>query len=231
MMTTEPLFIAIAPGIALALIIYLTDWHEREPLRLLIKLFAIGFISAIPTAIIEQGLLMLNPFTGILAIAFIAFLVAGFTEELVKRHLVIRYALNRVEFDERLDGIIYAVFIALGFATAENINYVVFAFASNPYVGIYRGLISVPAHMLFAITMGYYISLSKFSIETGLKRAYLRKALIMPFLLHGIFDFILMAQMDIVLIAFIPFTIYLWVTSMKKLNAYYRDSKNNHRLH
>jgi protease PrsW len=231
MMTTEPLFIAIAPGIALALIIYLTDWHEREPLRLLIKLFAIGFISAIPTAIIEQGLLMLNPFTGILAIAFIAFLVAGFTEELVKRHLVIRYALNRVEFDERLDGIIYAVFIALGFATAENINYVVFAFASNPYVGIYRGLISVPAHMLFAITMGYYISLSKFSIETGLKRAYLRKALIMPFLLHGIFDFILMAQMDIVLIAFIPFIIYLWVTSMKKLNAYYRDSKNNHRLH
>jgi protease PrsW len=231
MMTTEPLFIAIAPGIALALIIYLTDWHEREPLRLLIKLFAIGFISVIPTAIIEQGLLMLNPFTGILAIAFIAFLVAGFTEELVKRHLVIRYALNRVEFDERLDGIIYAVFIALGFATAENINYVVFAFASNPYVGIYRGLISVPAHMLFAITMGYYISLSKFSIETGLKRAYLRKALIMPFLLHGIFDFILMAQMDIVLIAFIPFTIYLWVTSMKKLNAYYRDSKNNHRLH
>jgi len=231
MLTAQPLFIAIAPGIALALIIYLTDWHDREPLKLLIKLFAIGFIAVMPTAIIEQGLLMLNPFTGILAIAFIAFLVAGFTEELVKRHLVIRYALNRVEFDERLDGIIYAVFVALGFATAENINYVVFAFASNPYVGIYRGLISVPAHMLFAITMGYYISLSKFSIEPGLKSAYLRKALIVPFLLHGIFDFILMAQMDIILLAFVPFTIYLWVTSMKKLNAYYRDSKNNHPHH
>jgi protease PrsW len=230
-MNTEPLFIAIAPGIALALIFYLTDWHEREPIRLLIKLFALGFIAVIPTAVIEQGLLMLNPFTGILSIAFIAFLVAGFTEELVKRHLVIRYALNSVEFDERLDGIIYAVFVALGFATAENINYVVFAFSSNPYVGIYRGLVSVPAHMLFAITMGYYISLSKFSVETGLKRAYLRKALVMPFLLHGIFDFILMAQMDIVLLAFIPFIIYLWVTNMKKLNAYYRDSKNNHRPH
>lgn len=231
MMTTQPLLIAIAPGIALALIIYLTDWHEREPLRLLLKLFAIGFIAVIPTAIIEQGLLMLNPFTGILSIAFIAFLIAGFTEELVKRHLVIRYALNSVEFNERLDGIIYSVFVALGFATAENINYVVFAFASNPYVGVYRGIISVPAHMLFAITMGYYISLSKFSIDTGLKRAYLRKALVMPFLFHGIFDFILMAQMDIVLLAFIPFTIYLWVTNLKKLTSYYIDSKNNHRQH
>jgi protease PrsW len=40
-----------------------------------------------------------------------------------------------------------------------------------------------------------------------------------------------MAQMDIVLLAFIPFIIYLWVTNMKKLNAYYRDSKNNHRRH
>ncbi|MBP1743283.1 MAG: PrsW family intrarane metalloprotease [Firmicutes bacterium] len=229
-MLSEPLIIAVAPGIALALIAYLTDWHDREPVRLLLMLFAIGFIAVIPTAIIEQTLLVFNPFTGLLSIAFIAFLVAGLTEELVKRKVVTRFALYRPEFNEKLDGIIYSVFVALGFATAENIEYVVFAFASNPYVGIYRGVVSVPAHMLFAITMGYYISLSKFSTEQGLKSAYLRKALTVPALLHGIFDFILMSQMDIVLLAFIPFILYLWVANMKKLNSYYKDSKNNHHL-
>ena len=227
-MLSEPFIIAIAPGIALALIAYLTDRHDREPAGLLLKLFAIGFIAVIPTALIEQGLLMLNPFTGILSIAFIAFVVAGFTEELVKRTVVTRFALHRMEFNEKLDGIIYSVFVALGFATAENIEYVVFAFATNPFIGLYRGVISVPAHMLFAITMGYYISLSKFSVEPVAKRAYLMKALSVPALLHGIFDFILMAQMDILLLAFIPFVIYLWVTNMKKLNSYYKDSKNNH---
>lgn len=227
-MFSEPLFIAVAPGVALALLVYLADWHEREPLRLLLKLFALGFVAVLPTAFIEQLLLTFNPFTGLLAIAFISFAVAGFIEEFIKRWVVLRYAYNSVEFNERLDGIIYAVFVALGFATAENIEYVVYAFANTPYIGLYRGVISVPAHMLFAITMGYYLSLAKFSMDPVLKSAYLRKSLTIPLLLHGVFDFILMSQMEIAFFVFIPFIIYLWVTNMKKLNAYYNDSKNNH---
>ncbi len=227
-MFSEPLFIAVAPGVALALLVYLADWHEREPLRLLLKLFALGFVAVLPTAFIEQLLLMFNPFTGLLAIAFISFAVAGFIEEFIKRWVVLRYAFNSVEFNERLDGIIYAVFVALGFATAENIEYVVYAFANTPYIGLYRGVISVPAHMLFAITMGYYLSLAKFSMDPALKSVYLRKSLTMPLLLHGVFDFILLSQMEIAFFVFIPFIIYLWITNMKKLNAYYNDSKNNH---
>jgi RsiW-degrading membrane proteinase PrsW (M82 family) len=230
-MFSDPLFIAIAPGIALALLVYLTDWHEREPLRLLAKLFAFGFLAVIPTILIEQFLIMLNPFTGLLAIAFIAFAVAGLVEEFIKRFVVLRFAYNSIEFNERLDGIIYAVFVALGFATAENIEYVVFAFSSSPYVGFYRGIISVPAHMLFAITMGYYLSLAKFSLDPAARNAYLRKSLTMPLLLHGVFDFILMSQMEAAFLVFIPFIIYLWVTNLKKLNAYYKDSKNNHTPH
>jgi len=227
-MFSDPLFVAVAPGIALALLVYLTDWHEREPLRMLIKLFALGFLAVIPTIFIEQFLIMANPFTGLMGIAFIAFAVAGFIEEFIKRFVVLRFAYNSVEFNERLDGIIYAVFVALGFATAENIEYVVFAFASSPGVGLLRGVISVPAHMLFAITMGYYLSLAKFSMDPAARNAYLRKSLTVPLLLHGVFDFILMSQMEIAFLAFVPFVLYLWVTNMKKLNAYYRDSKNNH---
>lgn len=66
-------------------------------------------------------------------------------------------------FNEKLDGIIYCTFSALGFATIENIMYVVSGYDADPYIGLYRGILSVPAHMLFAITMGYYLSLAKFS--------------------------------------------------------------------
>jgi len=227
-METRLLLIAVFPGIALALIIYLADRHDREPLWHLVKLFIFGFIAVIPTAGIEQVLVWLNPFNGALAIAFVAFIVAGFTEEFVKRFLVIRFALHRPEFNEKLDGIVYAVFVSLGFATAENINYVAFTFATNPYVGLFRGFFSVPAHMLFAITMGYYLSMAKYCLQPGEKAAYLRKALVVPMLLHGIFDFILMMQMSTLFLAFMPFVIYLWVTNLKKLNSYYQDSKNGH---
>lgn len=224
-MDTTLLIIAISPGIALALIIYLTDRYDREPLFLLIKIFIIGMLSVLPAAMFEKLLIYFNPFAGILGIVFTAFIIAGLTEEFIKRQVILRYAFNRQEFDEKLDGIIYAVFASLGFATAENINYVMFTFASNPYVGIFRGFVSVPAHMLFAITMGYYLSLAKFCLEPGMKKVYLRKALLIPLLLHGIFDFILMVNMSSVLLILIPFVIYLWVINLRKLNTYYKESK------
>lgn len=226
-MDTRLILIAIFPGIALALTFYLTDKFQREPLLLLIKIFIIGMLSVIPTAIMEKIIISFNPFAGLFGIAFTAFIVAGLTEEFVKRKIVLLFAFGNPNFDEKLDGIIYAVFASLGFATAENINYVAFAFASNPYVGLFRGFISVPAHMLFAVTMGYYLSLSKFCLQPELKAVYLKRALIIPMLLHGTFDFILMVNMGPVLFAFIPFVLYLWGSSLKKLNIYYKDSKLN----
>lgn len=218
--------IAIFPGIALALAAYLTDRFDREPVRLLGKVFLFGALSVIPTAAIEGVLSYFNIFIGVLRVAFTAFIVAGFTEEFIKREVVMRVAFKNAAFDEKLDGIIYAVFAALGFATVENVIYVVFRFATNEYVGISRGIFSVPAHMLFAITMGYYLSLAKFCIYPNLCKSYYRKALIVPMILHGIFDFILMLGNGYLFLIFIPFVIYLWVVNLRKLNEYYRDSKN-----
>lgn len=219
------LVIAIFPGIALALVAYLTDRFDREPVKLLLKTFAFGGLSIIPAVIIEGILSYVNPFTGILRIAFTAFIIAGFTEEFVKRSVVMKLAYSNIAFNEKLDGIIYCVFASLGFATVENITYVVFRFATNPYVGISRGILSVPAHMLFAITMGYYLSLAKFCVEPTACKIYYRKALTVPLILHGIFDFILMQNKGGLLLIFIPFVIYLWVVNLKKLNQYYRESK------
>lgn len=225
------LVIALTPAIALGLAAYFTDRFDREPLRLLFKVLIWGSLSVIPTVLVEKMLLSLNIFTGLLASAYTAFIVAGFTEEFFKRSVVLRAVYRNKEFNEKLDGIIYAVFAALGFAAVENVMYVVINFSANPYVGIARGIFSVPAHVLFAVTMGYYLSLAKFSSDRALEHKYLRKALIIPALLHGIFDFILMADIPILFAFFIPYVLYLWIVNLKKLNSYYKDSKKKYNLY
>lgn len=219
------LLIAVTPVLALGLAVYFTDRYDREPFFLLLKVFAWGCLAIIPTIVVERTLLAINIFTGIGASAFNAFIVAGLTEEFFKREVVLRGVYLHKAFNEKLDGIIYAVFSALGFAMIENIMYVFVNYSINPYVGISRGLFSVPTHVLLGVTMGYYLSLAKFSYNYYLERMYLRKALLVPTFLHGIFDFILMADVPILLALFIPYVLYLWIINLKKLNKYYRDSK------
>lgn len=223
--TLRLVIIAVIPGIALSLGLYLTDRYDREPVRLLLKLFLFGIISAIPTIFVENFLSGINFLPGMLSAVWRAFIVAGLTEEFFKRLVVMKIAYYHIAFNEKLDGIIYCTFSALGFATIENIMYVVSGYDADPYIGLYRGLLSVPAHMLFAITMGYYLSLARFSPDQKTRSFYFTKSLIVPVLLHGTFNFLLMAGIPILLVLFIPFVIFLWITNLKKLNQYYRDSK------
>ncbi|NLP44573.1 MAG: PrsW family intramembrane metalloprotease [Peptococcaceae bacterium] len=222
------LVIAIIPVIALGLAIYFTDRYDKEPLYLLFKVFIFGALSVLPILLVEKFLMSLNVFQGLLASAFSAFIVAGLTEEFFKREVVLRTAYRHRAFDEKLDGIIYAVFASLGFAMVENIMYVLVNFSANPYIGISRGIFSVPTHVLLGITMGYYLSLAKFSSNKNLEKMYIRKALLVPTLLHGFFNFILLANIPILLTLFIPYVLYLWIANLKKLNQYYKDSKERY---
>lgn len=228
-MNTRLFVIAITPGIALALSVYFTDRYDKEPLTLLIKVFVLGALSVIPTAFVEKFLLNFNVFSGLLSAAFTAFIVAGLTEEFFKRGVVLLTAFKSRAFDEKLDGIVYAIFSALGFATIENIMYVVFRFSTNPHIGLYRGVFSVPAHMLFAVTMGYYLSLAKFADDEKNRKKYLRKSWFVPAALHGIFNFILMTQLSFAFIIFVPYVVYLWIANLRKLNEYYTESKIKYR--
>ena len=62
-------------------------------------------------------------------------------------------------FNEKFDGIVYAVYIALGFAGIENI---VYAFTGGVGVGLVRALTAVAAHALFGVVMGFYFGLAGF---------------------------------------------------------------------
>lgn len=225
-MKLDLLITAITPGVALGLIFYLFDRHDREPIRMLLKIFILGMISVVPTIIVEYVLSSLVRFGGILGAAYTAFVVAGFTEEFMKRRVVVKHVYFNPVFNEKLDGIVYCVMAALGFATIENIMYVVFRFSDIESIGLYRAILSVPAHMLFAVTMGYYLSLAKFSLTPVEQQYFYKKSLTVPVILHGTYDFILMSGIELLMLFFIPFVIFMWVVNLKKLNVYYKDSKN-----
>lgn len=224
-MQTRLFIIAIIPGITLGLSAYLTDRYDREPMGLLIKVFILGCLSVIPTAVVENILIYFNIFGGLIGIAFQAFIIAGMTEEFMKREVVLRTAYKSPAFDEKLDGIIYSAFSALGFATVENIIYVAFRFTTNPHIGLYRGIFSVPAHTLFAVTMGYYLSMSKYAEDNSTRKYYLRKSWYAPALLHGTFNFILMTS-PLYMALFLPFVGYLWIVNLRKLNKFYTESRD-----
>ena len=169
---------------------------------------------------------MFNVFTDVLYALYTSFIVAGLTEEFFKRLVVLKFPYRTKYFNEKLDGIIYSVFASMGFATVENIVYVVYRYANNPHVGLYRGIFSVPAHAVFAITMGYYLSLSRYDSDERRKRINLRRSLYMPILLHGTFNFILMSNIPQLTMLFVPYVIYIWWINQKKLSKFLYDSKN-----
>ena len=82
--------IAIVPALICMSAVYLADREDKEPLTLLMLTFVLGAIAVIPAIIIEEFLLRFNIFSGSLSIFYNAFIVAGFTEEFLKRLVVVR---------------------------------------------------------------------------------------------------------------------------------------------
>lgn len=218
--------IAITPGIVGMFAIYLSDRVDREPAKLLFLTYVLGALAVIPSIIVEELLTKFNVFSGAYKAFYNAFIVAALTEEYFKRLVLLKLPLRTSYFNEKLDGIVYGVFAALGFATIENIMYVVFTYTNNPFIGLNRGIFSVPAHGVFGITMGYYLSLYKFNTDDKGKKRNLRKSLIMPVILHGIFDFILMVGIPELTLLFVPYVVFIWWINEKKLSEFVFDSRN-----
>lgn len=225
-MKFELLALAIAPTIGVILWIYLKDKYDKEPVMVLGKFFVLGVFISIIAIMLEFILLKFNVFTGYSSYIYISFIVAGVVEEGVKWIALTPNLLREKHFNEKLDGIIYSIFLSLGFATIENIVYLMYEDSSTAIqLGMIRAVISIPAHMMFAITMGYYISKYKYSGSKNKKRKYLSFSLLFPILLHGVFDFILMIEYRWSIILFIVYIIFLWKINLDKLDNYTKNSK------
>lgn len=133
-----------------------------------------------------------------------SFLVIAFSEEFVKYLFLRYYAFPKAVFDEPMDGIVYATMIGMGFATLENILYVLvrptdvqLAFQ----IGMMRMLTAVPAHAIFAISMGYFVGWAKFADQQ--RNRYLLFGLTSAVFLHGVYDFLVFMHLSLPLIGFV----------------------------
>jgi protease PrsW len=119
----------------------------------------------------------------------LSFLVIACTEEGMKYLATRLYAYRKIQFNEPFDGITYCVIVSMGFATLENLFYVL----QHGYLtGIMRMFLSVPAHASFGVLMGYHLGLAK--IDRARQWTHKFRALLYPVVLHGLFDFFLFLQ-------------------------------------
>jgi RsiW-degrading membrane proteinase PrsW (M82 family) len=214
----------VLPVIFWAVYHYHKDRHLPEPLGNLLLAFVLGLLAAGISRLLYMGLepmglrydaSALADTSGLGLLAY-ALLAIGPIEEFSKLVPFMLVVLRFKEFDEPLDGIIYASFIGLGYAAIENWQYLEYLTTTEAYA---RGFASPVVHIVFASIWGHWIA-----------KAYLRKnsvavaaiaGLAVAAILHGIYDFIVILNPhnSLPLAAVLIISVWLWrLRLMRKMH-------------
>ena len=229
-LTMNPILIAAAviPAIVLLVQVYKADKLDKEPKALLISLVLFGVLSTAAAGLIESiGIRIVSLFLAKESLAYNAVLYFGivaFAEEGSKYFLLRRRTWKCNSFNCQFDGVVYAVFVSLGFALWENISYVTqFGFST----AIVRAFTAVPGHACFGVFMGVWYGLAKryegLRMEEKSARCRLC-ALLVPSFMHGVYDFT--ATLDSVQYGWI-FTAFIFVMFLIAFRLVRRMSKKD----
>ena len=178
--------VAFAPGLFWLWYFFRKDKLHPEPLYLIRKCFVWGMAAIVPAGVLELSFGFVSSFWQFVFIAPII-------EELIKFWIVRLTVYERVEFDEPVDGIVYAAAAALGFATAENVLYLFQAYRTGAEtvatLAVIRAFLSVPGHALWSAMWGYALGFAKFS-DAKRGRELVLKGLLLAVGLHGVFNLV-----------------------------------------
>ena len=251
------LIAAMLPAVVLCIYVYRKDRVEKEPVWLLMLMLALGALCVFPAIFFESfaevfendlaarigeiqsdGTVLMNTFNyyGYQFIHY--FLVVAFVEEGLKWLVIFLFIRKNKNFNSLFDGIIYSVFVSLGFAVLENIMYVFQYGLGN---AVLRAVTAVPAHTFFGVFMGYFFSLYKIrnvkafyekswgktekSLRTGGKaKYYLVLSFFVPVFLHGLYDF--STEFTIFSVAFIGVLGFLYIISFRKIRRISKEDKS-----
>ena len=158
---------ALVPAIIWIGFFYRQDRLEPEPKSLVIEVFILGGLLAWAVGIplvnsFNLPSWLFNSFwTNLLG----AILVIGFIQEFLK-YVAVRFSVfNSAEFNEKIDGIIYATAAGLGYATALNISYITSTGGVNLGMGAIRVVLTALAQASFAGVMGYFLGQQKLDMK------------------------------------------------------------------
>lgn len=200
--------VGLAPIVALMSFFYLKDEYT-EPIPLIIRSFLLGCLLVFPImfvqhAFVEEGF-VLNLF-------LTSFFQVALLEEFLKWFIFMFTMYHHNEFDDHYDGIVYAVAISLGFASVENILYLL---TNGIEYAFSRAIFPVSSHALFGVIMGYYFGKAK--TRRSKTRFNLGLAFFIPFLLHGIYNYILQSFSSNWIYYLVPFMIVLWLFGLQRM--------------
>lgn len=223
-MTTADLLFALMGGIFPALL-WLWFWLKQdrlhpEPRRLIILTFFAGMAVvalALPAEQITYYFLKkLNLAT--IGGGFLLLFIWALVEEISKYLAAKKTALNRKEFDEPVDALIYLITAALGFAALENVIFLAQVFTSHGFLsGIVTGNLrfvgATVVHILGSAAVGSSIAFSFFHKEKYYRNVLF--GLIFATLLHALFNyFIIKSNGEGMLRVFVPFWFLIIVLLM-----------------
>lgn len=220
--------LSVLPAIIIIAYIRSKDKIEKEPAGLLISLFLLGVLSIIPAIVIgiaaEEFAKEYLDEESSLYVFLNAFFMVGFVEEGGKFVMLRLRTWKHPAFDYTFDAIVYAVTVSLGFATFENILYVMSD--GTMYTAILRGVLSVPGHAINAVFMGYYYGLAKkceYLGDYNGKIKNLFKSWIVASIIHGFYDFCLMIEKSEFIVIFFIFEIFITIYTIRKIRKLSRE--------
>jgi protease PrsW len=223
--------LALAPGAALFLFFYARDRYNREPLYPLVVTFLLGAAALLPSVFCSLGLQRLTGWSShtsrLLPLFLGALVVVGLVEEGWKFLVVRLYSYNRREFDEPYDGIMYSVIASLGFATVENVLYVV---NGGVGTGILRALLAVPGHAFYGVLMGYFLGSAKFAVRRREASLLMLAGLGAAILAHGLYDFMVFAldERPLLILMLPVFAVLSWVIFFRTTRERAQQSPYRH---
>ena len=185
---------AVIPALLLMIKVYRSDRLEKERPGLLINLVKAGVLSSLLALFEERVLslllgLMVSPEDPIYNV-ILYFGIVAFSEESSKYLFLKHHTWRSPEFDCQYDGVVYAVFVSLGFALWENISYVLqYGFS----VAVIRAGTAIPGHACFGVFMGIFYGLARKYENRGeadMSKLFRILALLVPAGLHGAYDYI-----------------------------------------
>ena len=213
--------IAVLPAVYLLIQVYKADKLDKEPRGLLISLIFWGILSTAIAVILEGiGQYILSPLDprSIIYNVILYFVIVGFAEEWGKYIVMKLRTWKHPAFNCQFDGVVYAVFVSLGFALWENIQYVgIYGFET----AIVRAFTAIPGHASFAVFMGVWYGMAKrheYAGNFAKARQCRRLAVIIPALIHGAYDFIATMGGGGLSILFIVFIVgmFIWASRLVK---------------
>ena len=227
----DPVLIAAAviPAVILLLQVYRADRLEKEPTGLLISLLVFGVIAtalAIVTETIGENILLsFFDETDLGYLILSNFIVVALSEEGFKLLLLRWRTWRSPNFNCQFDGVVYAVFVSLGFALWENIGYVaMYGFGT----ALVRAVTAVPGHACFGVFMGiWYGAARRYANEGDFvgERVCRRRALWLPVLTHGMYDFLASLDFDYSGLIFIVFIIVVFLAASRRVKIVSRNDR------